>query len=168
MILYRIAETKDAEKIAHLHAQNWQTHYRGNFNDEYLNGPVFGERLVVWKERFIHPEPGQHVILAEVNGECCGFLCLFLDKDPEWGSYIDNIHVATDFSGHGIGKKLMAMAADYIRQHSKMDKYYLWVLTNNQNAIAFYERIGGKIAGTKIKDDPSGGKSEVYRIVWNF
>lgn len=168
MIQFRIAEPKDTEAIAHLHALNWQTHYQGNFNAEYLDGPVFDDRLAVWKERFSNPEPGQYTLLAETKDNLCGFMCLFLDQDAKWGTYIDNLHVSGNFEGQGIGKMLMAKAGDYIRQHSKMDKYYLWVLTDNNNAIAFYKRVGGEIAGREIKDDPSGGRSEIFRVVWEI
>jgi ribosomal protein S18 acetylase RimI-like enzyme len=166
MINFRLPNSNDVKSIAQLHAQSWQTNYRGSFKDEYLDGPVFDDRLAVWKERFTNPEPSQHIILAETNDMLCGFVCLFLDKDLEWGTLIDNIHVSGDFKGQGIGKILMSKANEYIRQHSKMDKYYLYVLKDNKSAITFYKRVGGIIQSSEILENPGGGSAEVCKIIW--
>ncbi len=168
MIQYRIAKPSDVKSIAHLHAQSWSENYRGNFNDAFLDGPVFEERLKVWEDRFKTIDLSRHIILAVNENQLCGFVCLFLDQDPNWGSLIDNLHVSKDFKGLGIGKTLTDKAKSYIQKHSKTKQYHLFVLTDNKNAIAFYKRIGGQIQGSEIYDNPDGARSEVYRFVWNL
>ena len=168
MILYRTAAAKDVKPIAQLHAQSWSENYRDSFSIEYLDGPVFEERLEVWKGRFNTIDPSQHTIVAEQENQLCGFVCLFTDRDPKWGTLIDNIHVSREYQGKGIGKELMVRTDEYIQQHSKINKYFLWVLTANHQAIAFYKQLGGKIESTEMMDNPGGGRSEVHRIVWEL
>ena len=44
MIEYRSAELSDANAIANLHARSWREHYRGSFDDAFLDGDLVGER----------------------------------------------------------------------------------------------------------------------------
>ncbi len=166
-ISYRIGDSKDLEAIANLHAQSWSDHYRASFNHTYLDGPVFEDRLSVWKERFSAPSKNQHIILAFHKDQLCGFICVYLNKDEHYGSLVDNLHVLKSYQGHGIGKTLLKKGAQYIFQHAKGSKYYLYVLKSNDQAITFYNRMHGIKDGVELFETPGGGHSKVYRFVWN-
>src|SRR5215467_14688607 len=107
MMIFRDATTDDSLAIAHLHAESWRSAYRGTFSDDFLESRVHQERREEWQARFSGAERDPFfVLLAESSGHLAGFACVFPDRDPLWGSYLDNLHVAPGLTGHGIGRQL--------------------------------------------------------------
>jgi len=167
MITFRHAQKSDQKAIAHLHAKSWQENYRGSVSDHYLDNEVNAERLSIWEKRFSNTKKNQIVFIAEQDNQLCGFVCLYLNDDPKWGTLIDNIHVTQNKKGEGIGKKLMHMAAEQIIARSKNSTMYLWVIAENTNAIKFYEHRGGKQVERTIAKMPDGSDVSVIRFTWD-
>lgn len=71
--------------MASLHALSWRLHYRGAYSDEFLDGDVETDRLVVWTGRLEGPDDGRATILAEDDGALVGFVHVAFGDDPEWG-----------------------------------------------------------------------------------
>jgi ribosomal protein S18 acetylase RimI-like enzyme len=166
-ITYRTATPTDATAIARLHARSWQENYRGSWKDEFLDHEVIPNRLEVWKKRFERPNEQQYVLLAEDQGNLCGFACTFLDYDPHWGAFMDNLHVSSSHQRKGIGQTLMRKSIERIIQHDPASKLYLWVLQANESAIRFYEKNGGKRVEETLYNNPDGGQSPIFRYVWD-
>ena len=167
MIQYSSASEKHTEAIARLHAYSWQIHYRGIFNDAYLDHDVVQERLDVWQRRFEKPSKDQFVVLANDQDLLCGFGCAFFNHDPEFGSLVDNLHVHPEWQGKGIGRNLMNHCIDQIAKLDQQFKMYLWVLKENHNARKFYERMGGRSVEQTTENNPGGGQAEILRIFWD-
>ncbi len=165
-ILYRTATPADAQAIALLHARSWQENYRGSWKDEFLDHQVIPNRLEVWTKRFEKPNELQYVLVAEEEGNICGFACTYLDHDPQWGAFMDNLHVSRSHQRKGIGQALMQKTIEKILVHRPTSKLYLWVLKANQSAIHFYEKNEGKRVEETIYNNPDGGQSPIYRYVW--
>src|SRR5207253_8063247 len=106
MIRYREAMREDATTIATLHAESWRVTYRGSYRDEFLDGPVFQDRMGVWNKRLSMPAPNQFVVLAEEEGLVVGFACAYGRDDEQWGSLLDNIHVRRQQHWQGVGTGL--------------------------------------------------------------
>jgi hypothetical protein len=83
------ATAADAAAIATLHAESWRAAYRGMYSDDYLDGPVFEDRLRVWNERFSPPSSEQFVLLGLDGDDVLGFVCAYGRADPTWGTLID-------------------------------------------------------------------------------
>lgn len=122
-ISYRIANTSDIESIAIIHSNSWKRSYRGIYTDHYLDFEVDNDRMKVWKQRFESPE-NQHIIVAEFENKVIGFICIFLNKETEFGSLIDNLQAKFEFQGKGIGKMLLQKAAIYIKQKTDTDAMF--------------------------------------------
>ena len=165
-MIYRLATTHDCDTIAKIHTTNWKKHYRGICPDHYLDYRVEQDRLNVWRNRFASNNPKQHVVVAEDKGRVIGFVCSFLDAHPEYGTYLDNLHVLPGYQGQGIGKALMNQAGAYVQLHRPDTSLYLHVLTRNTAAIRFYERIGGRRLPEYEVDMPWGGKGTVIDFIW--
>ncbi|MEO1260639.1 MAG: GNAT family N-acetyltransferase [Bacteroidota bacterium] len=166
MINYRVANKSDAINIAGLHARNWKLYYRSALREEYLKNEVDAERLAAWTKRLLVPGPNQQIIIAEENQTLVGFACTFLNDDPFWGAYLDNLHVAPEYKGKGIGYELMYRSAGIVLNKNANAKLYLWVLVDNIPAIKFYEKLGGERAELKEQTMPDGSKVETYRYAW--
>ncbi|MHB8454753.1 MAG: GNAT family N-acetyltransferase [Acidiferrobacterales bacterium] len=65
------------------------------------------DRQAVRRQRLTAPKDNQMVLVAEENQELCGFVCAYGEGDPQWGTYIDNLHVRRESQRRGIGKRLM-------------------------------------------------------------
>lgn len=166
-VAIRSAGPDDAPRIAALHAASWQAHYRGEFSDAYLDGPIEEERATVWTQRLEHPRVGQVVLVAEDAGRLVGFVCLFLDHDRTFGSYIDNLHVAVDRKGGGIGRALMREAGLAMHHALPRRPASLTVLESNHAAQGFYERIGGRMVEQGRNTEPDGSEVSVRRYLWD-
>lgn len=165
-VTIRRAHEGDAARVGALHAASWRAHYRGSLSDAYLDGPVEEERAAVWAQRLGHPRPGQIVLLAEDDG-LAGFVCVFLDHDRSFGSFIDNLHVAVARKGQGIGRQLMREVAEAMHHDVPRRPAYLFVLEANAAARGFYERIGGRAVEHLRHQEPDGSQVAAMRYVWD-
>lgn len=161
---YREATPADIEGIAALHADSWRNTYRGAYSDEYLDGPVFEERLAVWQERLSSTPPNQHVLVAEEDGEIVGLACSFGDDDAELGTLLDNLHVRKSLQKSGIGRQLVIETARWCAATYPDKGLYLGVLEQNVNAQQFYKHLGARDVRGEVATSPTGGDvpSRIY------
>jgi len=100
--------------------------------DEHLRQALFSNK------------PDAEVILAEWEGECCGFALFFHNFSTflgRRGLYLEDLFVKPNFRGQGIGKALLQRLAAIARDRGcgRMD----WQVLNwNTPAIGFYHTIG--------------------------
>ncbi len=165
-ITFRTATKEDRESIARLHARSWQLHYRGMLRASYLEKEVLSDRLAIWLKRFTVVDPKQYILIAEVDGQLCGFVSVYLNSDPQWGALIDNLHVEKEWQGRGLGRQLMQQSAKWVKQQQPHSTLYLWVLAQNKAAIVFYERMGGHFQEQLVDDLPGGGQGLLNRYIW--
>jgi ribosomal protein S18 acetylase RimI-like enzyme len=165
MIEYRPARASDAEAIALLHARSWLENYRGAFHDTFLDGDLPGERLRAWRERLERPPRNQLVRLAIAGVDVVGFVCAYGVHDPQWGSFVDNLHVAHPFKRNGIGSALMQQAGAWLASLHPELGVYLPVLEANASARRFYERLGAENAGASTLET-HGGALVRCRYTW--
>jgi len=164
---YRAATARDVGAIARLHADSWRRHYRGSYSDAYLDGDVEAGRLAVWTDRLqTARQTDQCTIIAERDGVVVGFAHTILNADPTWGALLDNLHVAHELKGRGIGTQLMAETARAVMERTPSSGLFLWVLEPNKAAQAFYEALGGTYAGQESSEAPGGGTVVGLRVVW--
>ncbi|MDD5750417.1 MAG: GNAT family N-acetyltransferase [Candidatus Pacebacteria bacterium] len=154
----RKASDKDAHGIAKVHVETWQSHYRGQIDDAYLDKLSVEKRAERWKEKLKNQEPGTALFIAEDNGEILGFCGVGPAKDGKGANNTGElyaIYVAQDRQGKGIGSDLMKTGLDHLRKEG-FKKAVLWVLRTNMPSIKFYESKGWEANGkekTEKKDN---------------
>lgn len=156
--LIRKAEVKDATEIAKIHVETWQSHYRGQISDDYLDKLSIEEREKKWKERLNNLKPETAVFVSESNGEILGFCWVGPDNDKDEANDVGElyaIYIAQNYQGRGLGSDLMKTGLEYLRKEG-FKKAVLWVLKTNISTIKFYESKGWKANG-KEKADKRGG-----------
>ena len=107
--------------------------------------------------------------MVAVDGDVLvGFACAYGADDERWGTLLDNLHVRTDLHRSGIGRDLVREVARWCGERHPDDGLYLWVLGQNENARAFYERLGGVDVGGEVRVPAVGGEREIEirRIAW--
>ncbi len=150
----RVATEHDIPLIAAVHAQSWRDSYRGIFPDEFLEDLVDQDRLIEWQRRIHYPKPNQHVIVATQDNQILGFICLYGNESEQWGCFIDNLHVAKEAQGTGVGKQLMQSAAQWASDTSEHKGLYLEVLEDNFKARKFYLALGAHHQETNLWQPP--------------
>ena len=90
--------------------------------------------------------------LIYFNHEVAGYLKLNMDdaQSEEMGPdslEIERIYIKSEFQKQGLGKYLFNQAVEIADKHKK-SKLWLGVWEKNENAIAFYERLGFVQTGT--------------------
>lgn len=165
-IVIEEATPQDAAAIAALHALSWQNTYRGIYSDAFLDNEVVQERLAVWQNRFASPNPSQFVYKAMQENTIIGFVCFYVNVEPQYGTFVDNLHVTPQLKGQGIGKKLLQKVAHWTQENQPIKGMYLWVLEENKAALGFYKKCGAKMAERKIEANQDGESNTILRSVW--
>ncbi|AXL51667.1 acetyltransferase [Paraburkholderia caffeinilytica] len=151
----RPATLADAALIASIHSASWQATYRGLLPDAFLDGEVTRERAAYWEARLRAPGGERRIVLiAEIEGEPIGFVCVERQPESAWGVLLDNLHALPGHQGIGAGKLLMRAAEDWARAQGET-QLYLYVLEGNTPAIGFYEKLGWQFVGAE--PDHMGG-----------
>lgn len=166
MTHFRRGLRTDTERIAFLHADSWRRTYRGSYRDEFLDRDVVRNRLEVWCSRLTQDRKDQFVYIAEADSRLLGFVCVFGNADPTWGSLVDNLHVSYESQRSGLGTLLMRTAAVWLESHYGQTGVYLWALEANLQARHFYERLRAHHVETMEHENPGGGSSAAWRFVW--
>jgi ribosomal protein S18 acetylase RimI-like enzyme len=89
-------------------------------------------------------KPGAQAYIATIDGERCGLISFYPDKDyftDHPRAYIDNLVVAEESERKGVGRALLAFVESRARDHGYRE-VVLDVFAGNHGAIAFYERQG--------------------------
>ena len=164
----RPMQTGDADAVAALHAASWRSAYRGVFSDAYLDHEVDTERRTAWRARLGADTASTDwgLVAEDATGRLLGFAWVQPDHDPTWGDYIDNLHVAPDLKGGGIGRRLMQGVAERLQRDGSTRPLYLWVLNVNTAARAFYERLGAEVTDRQLSDPLGGRQHPIWRCVW--
>tara|TARA_R110000737_G_scaffold339609_1_gene361723 strand:- start:419 stop:961 length:543 start_codon:yes stop_codon:yes gene_type:complete len=167
MFVFREAVTKDADRIANLHAQSWQQNYRGSFSDEFLDNEVLEDRVYEWTKRLQNQSDNHYLLLAEEDGNLLGFMYAYFNHDAQFGTLLDNLHVSLNSQGKGLGTQLMVLLAKEILKRNNEKGFYLWVLDSNAAAISFYDNLGG-VAVETVESNEIGDKPFFkIRYVWD-
>jgi ribosomal protein S18 acetylase RimI-like enzyme len=168
---FRTGTPHDADRIAALHTESWQSAYAGIMPASYLNGPLLEERRALWTARLSSDQPDattknvSHLLLAEQDNALHGFT--YLVTQPDNRVLLDNLHVHPARKRSGIGRELMHRAFAWVAAHHPGKAVYLEVLRDNTPAIAFYERCGGSATRDFWERLPTGFELPVIEYTWD-
>ncbi|GAB2571367.1 hypothetical protein GCM10027168_00070 [Streptomyces capparidis] len=169
----------DAERVAALHTESWRTAYAGIMPDGFLSGPLYEDRLRLWRGRTERPVPGAALFTAAApdaeGGELRGFA--YLVPRPDGRVLLDNLHARPGRTGSGIGTRLLRHALSWAAAAHPGRDVFLEVLRANARAVAFYERHGARRTDERIcrfeglgegSDEGSDGAFELaeYEYTW--
>lgn len=131
----RAAEPSDAEAVRRIYAAP-------RAQAGTLQLPFPGTES--WRRRLSAPMPGQHFLVAEVDGEVVGQIGLYTHPDSPRRAHAASIGmgVRDDWRGRGIGGALLAAAIDLAEKWLQVTRIEIEVYSDNAAAIALYEKHG--------------------------
>lgn len=160
----RDAAVQDASAVTALHVESWRSAYRGVLPDAYLDGEAETERGNHWTKTLSGLGPKDLELLAENDEGLRGFISVYWRKEPGYDAYLDNLHVRPGQRGGGLGRQLLAGALQRLITQGARN-LCLWALDQNQGAIRFYERLGGRQVEHGF-DDFVGSNAPHTKIAW--
>lgn len=161
------ASQGDADKMADLHTRSRQVVYRGLYGDAYLNTELFEVSRKIWRQRFAEFDPATDLILAAMDGgEPVGLAYASFRLNPEVGALLDNLHVAPERKGGGLGSTLLAGVARWLIEEHDGAPLHLEVYALNAAALGFYDRKGGVEVARYRETVPGGREVDVVRYRW--
>ncbi|MGH1558818.1 GNAT family N-acetyltransferase [Caulobacter segnis] len=175
----------DADALADLHTRSRQVAYRDLYGDAYLDHELLGVSRASWRAaRFEDFDPACDLILAAIEDGApigpppiglapiglapiglapIGLAFASFRLKPEVGALLDNLHVAPERKGGGLGTRLLAEAARWLVEDHAGAPLHLEVYGPNAAALGFYERLGGVEAARYAEAVPGGRVVEVVR-----
>ena len=159
---------RDADTIADLHTRSRQHAYRGLYGDHYLDHQLPDISRAIWRERFRSYAPTTDLILAAMDDRVPVALAYASFRvNPAVGLLVDNLHVAPERKGAGLGSRLLAEVALWLRDEHASAPLHLEVYASNTDALGFYTRKGG-VQFAHYRETPPGGREvEVVRFRWS-
>lgn len=151
--LIRSATVDDARAIAEVHVSSWQTAYRGIMPDTVLDALSVEEREHCWRKSLT--EPAADTCVATNDDALLGWISVGTSRDDDAAATTAElwaIYVAPNHCGRGVGRALWNHAAHELRVRG-FERVTLWVLEQNQAALAFYAALGS--ASTRVAGRPS-------------
>ncbi len=151
MIEVRQAGIGDAEGIARVHISSWQTSYRGIVPDAVLDNLSEERRLNFWRETLKVSETFRVCFVAVAGDEIVGFASGGPARELEgYDGELYAIYLLEAFKRRGIGERLFAAVREALRE-AGYETMMLWALKDNAAGRAFYEKLGGALAGEKVE-----------------
>ena len=158
-VILRPAFSTDLRAIARLHIESWRSAYAHYLPAAYLGKPVERDLEALWARL----DPADLVIVAEEGCRLTGFAA-FRPEAGDDGPLLDNLHVAPDRRGRGIGAKLLEAAVVELAALGET-RFWLTVIDGNQDARRFYRRMGGQ-EGPPFGENLKGNQVQVRKVTW--
>ncbi len=166
----RKAEIADADGIARVHVESWQTTYKGIMPDEYLAGITIEKRRRLWANILSSEtndifEKSVIFVVENETGEIVGFVSGGKKKTPdnEYEGELGGIYLLKEYQRQGIGQQLVEIFVQSLLDEG-VGSMSLSVLADNSSKF-FYEKLGGeKVSETKTV---IGGK-ELKHLIYGW
>lgn len=165
----RPATEEDIPAIARIHVPAKQKAYASAVDQDYLQNKTFEEYEGVWTHYMTAGDATQY--LALIHNQPVGVISFGRLRTPPPGTSrirplyaaeIFGIHVHPDYWKQGVGKALLQKAVEDLK-NQKLRSLCLWVIKGNENAIKFYDHMGGQRIGKRmIEIGPSRVKEICY------
>lgn len=161
------ANLEDAKIISNIHALSWKTAYKGFIPQQYLDelrDDFWVDAFKDWIRTYRFT-----VLIIYENELPIGCITYGKSRDetlPEWGEIV-SIYVLPNYFGKGYGNILLNTA---LKDMNKLGykNIYLWVLEDNLNAKAFYEKNGFLCNNDKYIFEIMGKPLTDLRYVFNL
>jgi ribosomal protein S18 acetylase RimI-like enzyme len=160
VVTIRPARVDDADAVGEVHVRAWQSAYRGVMPDDYLDGLQPQDHATRWREHLIAPSSDGHLLVVDDDHRVVGFASFgpALDSDvPSDIGQLYAINLDPDVWGRGLGRELLSVATDRLRELGYVEAV-LWVVPDNQRARRLYESEGWS-------DDDLRRDDEVFGVV---
>jgi GNAT superfamily N-acetyltransferase len=162
----REAVAEDAEGIARVHTDSWQTSYRGILPDTVLDRIDVGQRVEsrrkILRDRSVFQLVAYDVTHGDIVGLCDAGASR---RHVPYAGEVYAIYLAHRAKRHGIGQTMFERVRAWLSAND-MSSMIVWVLENNHHARRFYEAMGGR-SGSRLQSRVGGYPVVELSYVWD-
>jgi ribosomal protein S18 acetylase RimI-like enzyme len=165
VVVVRPALPRDADAIARVHVETWQSTYAGLVPSDYLARMSVAKSSPQWHRAAAKAEKGNDLLVAEIDEEVVGFVSFGpsrVDKMP-YGGEVYALYIAVDWQGQGLGRRLLVTAMEALAKEGHSGAA-VWVLAANPSRF-FYQAMGGQPAGER-QEAFAGTELEELAYAW--
>ena len=140
--IIRKNELKDQEQMAKIKIDGWMNTYDRIIASKYLKTLDYKKQT----ERYIASfDEYKDLVFVAVRGEeVLGYSCFhYYDRDNKFDSELVSLYIKQEHQGKKIGTNLLKETAKELLSKGK-NNMIIWCLSENKDAIKFYEKLGGK------------------------
>lgn len=138
---------EDQEQMAHIKVDGWKNAYDRIISASYLNTLNYAEQTERYQASF--EEYKDYVFVAVRGDEVLGYSCFNPTPNvDDFDSELVSLYIKPAETGRGIGTELFIATKKQMVKFGKRNMI-VWCLSDNENAIRFYEKMGGKVVKTK-------------------
>ncbi len=141
-ISIRAWKVDDLLEVRHVIWNTWLATYGPFIPEEDLHG-FFDENYSIDALEQQMKNPNIACFIAEVDGEISGYERTYFNAE-EKREYVASLYILPERHGLGLGTRLMLSAAEEAKKR-RMDKVWLGVMTQNQQAVDWYRKIGFRV-----------------------
>jgi ribosomal protein S18 acetylase RimI-like enzyme len=161
----RSAEPRDAAKIAAVHDASWRLAYTGLIPALHLTRMMQRRGPCWWSEAIRRTRGGLMVI--GVGEEVVGYATMGAARRTgglAFDGEIYELYVQPEYQGLGFGTRLFRAARERLVANDR-PRTLVWALADNERAVDFYRRRGGKSVAT---DQERFGAASLPKIGFGF
>ncbi len=138
---------KDQAQMAKIKVDGWKNAYDTIISSTYLNSLNYEEQTKRYEASF---EEYKDLVFVAVKGEeILGYSCFNpIPNVDRFDSELVSLYIKSTEIGKGIGTSLFLQTCKQLADLGKKNMI-VWCLSDNENAIRFYKKLGGNIVRTK-------------------
>ena len=152
------AETGDLLTIAHLRREVWKNIYRGILPDDSIDR--FDIPYHLEKDAAKLQDPTFRIFLLRLEGQPVGYLFYQIRKDH---ILLHSLNIIRSAQRQGIGRAALTHVAEECRTR-QLDHFRLQCNPWNQNAMDFYQAMGGVIVKKDLNNEAPYMDSTWFRF----
>jgi len=143
LITIRDAREDDAAAIAEVHDAAWRHAYRGIIPGRELERMIARRGPSWWRSAILRRS---RLVVLDFDDAIGGYASYGRNRVPAmaYGGEIFELYIAPEFQGLGFGKRMFATARKDLAEHGYAS-FLVWALAENEPALDFYRRLGGKV-----------------------
>ena len=161
-VIVRSAKSSDATRLSSVFRESWQNAYAGLIPHVSLENILKRRDAAWWRSQIRSGEP---IVVLEIGGKVGGYATAGAARSR--GSYqgeIYELYLAPSYQGIGLGEYLFE-ACRYRLDQRRLQGLIVWALAQNETAIEFYERRGGRPIA-KVQERFGGTKLDKIALGW--
>jgi ribosomal protein S18 acetylase RimI-like enzyme len=152
-VRYRKALPYDAAALAGVHVRSWHETYTGLLPQRLIDARSLEKRTAQWVE-VLSDHRGDGVIVAESTEGIAGFIWIgppgSANATQGFDAYIHALYILTAAHRQGVGRKLLRLGAEKLRNDG-LRSLSVHVLSTNP-ARQFYEHLGAHFIAEETLD----------------
>ena len=153
--IIRFNKLEDQIQMARIKIDGWRDTYDSIIASKYLKGMDYDEQAKRFCRSF--EEYKYRVLVAVKDNEVLGYSCFDpKERSFKYDSELESLYVKNNEHHKGIGTALFKETAKELFSEGRRNMI-IWVLKGNDNAIKFYEKMGG--IKSEVKMAKIGGET---------